>query len=73
MAKSEFPEHLRLRLTTAQRNYLDESAALHGVSASDIVRALIDYALVHKRVDDAIETIDRIAGPVKEASHADAR
>ena len=72
--KSDFPEVLRVRLTTNQRIALDDFAALHDVTPSELIRAFIEAATdartIHAQIDYAISTLDRALGPIKEASHA---
>lgn len=56
----DWPINTTVRVSVAQRDFLDEMASLHDFTPSEFVRGLIDNA----RVDAAISTIDRAAGEV---------
>ncbi|NPC43130.1 hypothetical protein [Nocardioides sp. zg-1230] len=43
---SDFPINLTFRVSIKQRDYLNEVAAMHGITSSDYLRALLDAALV---------------------------
>jgi hypothetical protein len=64
---AEYPRQVVIRLTTEQDTYLRDLAALHAVKVSDLMRAIIDSARSHGRVDSAIATIDRAYGEVDRA------
>lgn len=73
MAKKEYPEVLRVRLTTNQRVALDDLSALHSLTPSELIRAFIEAATdaraIHAQIDHAIATLDRALGPIKEAKN----
>jgi hypothetical protein len=48
----EYPEILRLRITTSDRVYLEDRAAFLGVSVSDVVRSLIANAIVEQHIQN---------------------
>lgn len=72
MAKrSDYTEQVVARITIQQRTFLDDLAALHGVKASEIVRAIIEQGRAQYVADKAIATIDEVLGPIEEAgAHA---
>lgn len=58
--KEEFPEALRVRLTTEQAVYLRDVAELHGIAVSDLVRGIIEHSRANYVVDHAIATLNHI-------------
>jgi hypothetical protein len=53
--RRDYPEVLRLRITTSDRVFLDDRSAFLGVSVSDVVRSLISDAIV----EQAIQNLER--------------
>ena len=50
--KSDYPEVLRLRITTSDRVYLDDRAAFLGLTDFDVVRSLIANAIVDQNIQN---------------------
>lgn len=67
MSKKQKTEQIVVRLDIEQDTYLRDTAELHGVAVSDLIRALIEQARINERVDAAIATLDEALGVVPDA------